>query len=161
MGLQVWLPLNGNLENKGLADVSVTNDGASIGDDGKIGKCYNFGTAKSYLLIPKESMTSATEATVCFWLKILSWNASYATFFQAGKGSNPWNNYIFGFLRYSTYSSCCFTISNGSTASNESYLTPNLELNTWYHIGLVYKSGHCLIYINGDLYHDYGLILEQ
>jgi len=155
MGLQIWLPLNGSLENKGLTDVSVTNDGASIGDDGKIGKCYNFGTAKSYLLIPKESMTSATEATVCFWLKILSWNASYATFFQAGKGGYSWNNYIFGFLRYSTYSSCCFTISNGSTASNESYLIPNLELNTWYHIGLVYKSGHCLIYINGDLYHDY------
>lgn len=155
MGLQVWLPLNGNLENKGLTNVSVTNDGASIEDDGKIGKCYSFRTTKSYLLIPKESMTSVTEASVCFWLKILDWNASYATFFQAGKDGNAWNNYIFGFLRNSTQSTCCFTISNGSSASNASYLTPSLELNTWYHIGLVYKSGHCLIYINGDLYHDY------
>ena len=155
MGLQIWLPLNGNLENKGLTNVSITNDGASIEDDGKIGKCYSFGTAKSYLLIPKESMTSATEATVCFWLKILDWNVSYATFFQAGKGGNAWNNYIFGFLRNSTQSTCCFTISNGSSVSNASYLTPSLELNAWYHIGLVYKSGHCLIYINGDLYHDY------
>lgn len=155
MGLQIWLPLQGNLENKGLTDVSVTNNGASIEEDGKIGKCYNFGTAKSYLLIPKESMTSATEATVCFWLKILNWNTSYATFFQAGKGDIPWDNYIFGFLRYNTNSTCCFTISDGSSASNGNYLTPNLELNTWYHIGLVYKSGHCLIYINGDLYHDY------
>lgn len=155
MGLQIWLPLNGDLENKGLSDVSVTNNDASIGDNGKIGKCYNFETDKSYLLIPKESMTSTTEATVCFWLKILDWNASYATFFQAGKGANSWNNYIFGFLRYGTSSTCCFTISDGNSASNGDYSTPNLELNTWYHIGLVYKTGHCLIYINGDLYHDY------
>lgn len=155
MSLRIWLPLNGDLENKGLSDVSVTNNDASIGDNGKIGKCYNFETDKSYLLIPKESMTSATEATVCFWLKILDWNAYYATFFQAGKGANSWNNYIFGFLRYGTSSTCCFTISDGNSASNVDYLTPNLELNTWYHIGLVYKTGHCLIYINGDLYHDY------
>jgi len=155
MGLQIWLPLKGNLENKGLADVSVTNDGATIEDDGKIGSCYNFGTAKSYLLIPKESMTSITEATVCFWLKILSWNGTYVTYFQAGKGGYSWNNYIFGFLRNSSNSTCCFTISNGNTASSSNYLTSELELNTWYHIGLTYKSGHCLIYINGDLYHDY------
>ena len=100
-------------------------------------------------------MTSSTEMTVCFWLKILSWNTSYATFFQAGKGGISWNHYIFGFLRYSSSSTCCFTISDGNTASNGNYLTSDLELNTWYHIGLVYKTGHCLIYINGNLYHDY------
>ena len=155
MGLRIWLPLNGNLENKGLMNVPITNNGAIIENNGKFNKCYSFGTEQSYLNISKEAMTSSTEMTVCFWLKILSWNASYATFFQAGKGGNSWNHYIFGFLRYSSNSTCCFTISNGNTASNGNYLTSNLELNTWYHIGLVYKTGHCLIYINGNLYHDY------
>ena len=155
MGLQIWLPLNGNLENKGLMNVPITNNGATIENNGKFNKCYSFGTEQSYLNISKEAMTSSTEMTVCFWLKILSWNTSYATFFQAGKGGHFWDHYIFGFLRYSSNSTCCFTISDGSTASNGNYLTSNLELNTWYHIGLVYKTGHCLIYINGNLYHDY------
>ena len=42
MSLQVWLPLNGDLRNNGLADISVTNNGATINNAGKIGKCYSF-----------------------------------------------------------------------------------------------------------------------
>ena len=96
-----------------------------------------------------------SEASVCFWIKIIDWNTKYATFFQAGLGGVAWNNYIFGFLRNNGNSNCCFTISNGSSATNANYLTPNLNLNEWYHIGLVYKTGYCLIYINGILYQKY------
>ena len=157
MSLQVWLPLNGDLHNQGLkGDTIITNTNAVINNEGKIGKCYSFGTATSRINLSANAMSSFTgEASFCFWIKILSWNTSYATYFQAGMGSTPWAHYIFGFLRNNANSSCCFTISNGTTASNASYLTPNLELNTWYHIGLVYKTGHCLIYINGILYKDY------
>lgn len=42
MALQVWLPLNGTLENKGLSNVTVTNNGATVDNNGKIGKCYSF-----------------------------------------------------------------------------------------------------------------------
>lgn len=42
MSLQVWLPLNGNLNNQGLSNVTVTNYGATIESAGKIGQCYNF-----------------------------------------------------------------------------------------------------------------------
>lgn len=157
MSLQIWLPLNGNLNNLGLrGDVLPVATGTTIVSAGKIGSCYHFGTATSYITIPKEAMTSfTTEASVCFWFKIISWNTSYATFFQAGLGSNPWAHYIFGFLRNSTSSTCCFTISNGSSASYASYVTPAFDLNRWYHIALVYKTGHCLIYIDGELYKDY------
>ena len=96
-----------------------------------------------------------SEASVCFWIKIIDWNTKYATFFQAGLGGVAWNNYIFGFLRNNANSNCCFTISNGSSATNTNYLTPNLNLNEWYHIGLVYKTGYCSIYINGVLYQKY------
>jgi hypothetical protein len=101
-------------------------------------------------------MTSfTTECSVAFWLNILTWNTSYATFFQAGPASTPWTSYIFGLLRNYNASTCCFTISNGSSASNANYLTPAFDLNKWYHIVLIYKTGHCLIYINGQLYQDY------
>ena len=42
MSLKIWLPLNGTLDNQGLDDVVVTNNGATIDNNGKIGKCYNF-----------------------------------------------------------------------------------------------------------------------
>ena len=158
MSLQVWLPLNGNLDNLGLrGDVLATATGATVAAAGKIGKCYQFGTAASqYIDISKEAMTLlTTEASVCFWLKILTWNTNYATFFQAGAAGMAWKHYTFGLLRNNTASTCCFTISNGSSASNASYLTPALDLNKWYHITLIYKTGHCLIYINGQLYQDY------
>ena len=157
MALQVWLPLNGNLNNQGLSNYQVTNTNAIINTNGKIGECYQFGTGQSYLELPKECMRNlSTECTVSFWIKFITRNSSYETYFQAGLGGSAWNDYVFGLLRNSNGNSCCFTISNGSSASNASYTTPNLtELNTWYHITLVYKTGHCLVYINGELYQDY------
>ena len=50
MALRVWLPLNGTLENRGLSNITVTNNGAAVDNNGKIGKCYNFdGTSNSYI----------------------------------------------------------------------------------------------------------------
>lgn len=154
MGLKVWLPLTGTLENKGTSNVAVTNTGATVNTSGKLGSCYSFGTASSYMTLPASCMTDFTEGSVSFWINITSWNTSYATFFQAGKGSTAWNNYIFGFLRNGTASTCCFTISDSSTSSNASFLTPALSTATWYHIALAYKAGHCFIYVNGSLYAD-------
>jgi len=157
MSLRVWLPLNGDLTNNGLSDVTVTNNNAAVDTAGKIGSCYSFGTASSYLTMPSTTMTSLTdECTLSFWLYIISWNTAYATFFQAGTGSNPWNNYVFGVLRNSQTSKLCFTITNkDNTSSSASYLTSDLSTSTWYHLTFVYKTGHCLIYINGVLYKDY------
>lgn len=47
MSLQVWLPLNGNLNNQGLSNIAVTNNGATIDNNGKIGKCYKFDGSSS------------------------------------------------------------------------------------------------------------------
>lgn len=152
MSLQVWLPLNGDLTQQGLSGVEATNNGATVNNEGKIGKCYQFGTAASYMTIPAESMKTCTEASVSFWVKILSWNTSYATLFQAGTNGYSWQNYIFGVLRNSTNSTLCFTIGNGSTTSTTICQTSTLELNTWYHLTFTYNSnGDYSIYINGIL----------
>lgn len=156
MSLKVWLPLDGDLRNLGASNVEVTNNGATINNSGKIGSCYHFGTTTSSMSVSKEAMTSCTtECSVTFWLKIKTWNTSYATYFQAGLGGAPWTHYIFGFLRNATGNTACFTISNGSSASNAGYLTSTLELNKWYHIALTYKTGKCAIYLNGILDHEY------
>lgn len=156
MSLKVWLPLNGDLHNQGCSNASVTNTGATVNTTGKIGSCYSFGTSKSYLKFDNMNFIhNFTECSVSLWLKILSWNTSYATYFQFGLGSTPWAHYIFGLLRNSSASTLCFTISNGSSATNAGCLTPALELNTWYHLTLTYTAGHCKIYVNGIQTNDY------
>ena len=49
MALQVWLPLNGNLDNQGLSNITVINHGATVNDNGKIGKCYSFDGSSQFL----------------------------------------------------------------------------------------------------------------
>lgn len=157
MSLRVWLPFtDGTLRQQGLSNETATSGGTiNLTNTGKLGKCATFGSAAGGITIPASTMTSFTNCSVAFWLKINGWGSSYDTYFQAGTGSTPWNNYIFGFLRNNTNSTICFTISNGSSASNTNYLTSALSINTWYHIVLTYETGKCKIYLNGVLDHEY------
>ena len=155
MSLRVWLPLNGSLENKGLDDITPSLTGAvTVDNEGKIGECYKFGTSLGRITIPPTIMHNYTECSITFWVNILGWQTNWDTFFQAGLGTAPWNSYIFGVLRNSG-NSVVFTISDASSSSQGNYKSSDLILNTWYHLGFTYKSGHCCIYVNGNLYKDY------
>ena len=68
MGLQIWLPLQGNLENKGLSKVTLTTSGTPTIEDGKIGQCYTF-NEDSYLLSTETFLESATQYSLCCWFK--------------------------------------------------------------------------------------------
>lgn len=155
MSLRIWLPLNGNLDNKGLNGSIATLTGAvAVNNSGKFGKCYQFGTSTGRITLPKETMNDLTECSVSFWVNILGWQTNWDTFFQAGLGTSPWNSYIFGVLR-NQGNFLCFTIGDTSTSSQGSYKSSDLTLETWYHLTFIYKEGHCLIYINGELDKDY------
>lgn len=158
MSLQVWLPLTKDLRNQGLANVTVTNNGATFDSAGKLGGCYSFPTTGGNLDIPSNAMSSFISSNGCslaFWIKLNAWNTGYETYFQAGTGSTPWNNYIFGILRNNTASTVCFTIGNGSTVSNASYLTSAWETEVWFHMVFTYETGKCKIYKNGVLDKEY------
>ena len=158
MALQIWLPMTKDLRNQGLSNVTVINNEATFNSAGKLGGCYSFPTAGSNLSIPSNTMSSFTVSNGCslaFWIKLNTWYSSYATFFQAGTGSNPWSNYIFGVLRNGTNSTVCFTIGNGSTTSTNYYLTSAWETGTWFHVAFTYETGKCKIYKNGVLDKEY------
>lgn len=153
MSLVVWLPMTKDLRQQGLNDVIATSKGTvTLADSGKLGKCYQFNGGN--LILPSSSMTSFSECTVAFWVKINSWKTNWDTFFQAGLGSTPWNNYIFGVLRNSS-NYVVFTISNGSTTSSANYYSSALTLGEWMHLTFTYGDGKCKIYINGVLDHEY------
>lgn len=49
MALRVWLPLDGTLENKGVSNTTITNNGATVDTSGKIGSCYAFNGSTGYI----------------------------------------------------------------------------------------------------------------
>ena len=158
MSLVVWLPLTKDLRQQGLSDVEVTNNGAVFNSAGKLGGCYEFTSSGNNLSIPANAMNNFVAANGCslaFWIKVNNWYSSYATFFQAGMGSTAWTHYIFGILRNATNSTVCFTISNGSSASNANYLTSAWTTGEWMHVAFTYETGKCKIYLNGSLDKEY------
>lgn len=70
MALQVWLPLNGMLENKGLSNVTVTNGGATVDNNGKIGKCYSFDGNDDYIAFSGNFFKGGTSYpfSICMWI---------------------------------------------------------------------------------------------
>ena len=67
MALQVWLPLNGELENQGLAEVSVVNTGAVVDSAGKIGSCYACKT-NEYIDFTCD-LGIVEKFSIAFWIK--------------------------------------------------------------------------------------------
>ena len=72
MALRVWLPLNGNTNNYGISDVTVTNNGATVDNNGKIGKCYSFGSSKR-ITASKPNNLSTSSASLSCWVNLSSW----------------------------------------------------------------------------------------
>lgn len=64
----VWLPLNGNLDNQGLADVTVTNGTPAYRSNGKT-NLYGLDLSKKVTLnCPK--LRDCTQFSVSFWIKL-------------------------------------------------------------------------------------------
>lgn len=146
MSLQVWLPLNGNLNNQGLSKVTVTNSGATVDSNGKIGSCYSFDTGK-YLTVTKP-VALTKEISYSCWVNISSWNsATYDCILSIATGP-AWNNSIATLCRNSSNTNLTWNIANGSSRSYVNSKT-SLSLNTWYHVACTYDGAKLRIYING------------
>lgn len=154
MSLQVWLPLTKNLTQQGLSNVSATNNGATYqSTGGKLGGVYSFGTGASSLSLPTSTFTSLSgDFSVACWIKILSWNSSYATFWGATSTSASWANVIAALCRNGSSSKLIFCLGNDSQSITSSCSTvDDIQLNTWYHFTCVYTAGKAHLYQNGTL----------
>lgn len=79
MSLQVWLPLNGNINNQGVLDVSTSGAPASW-SNGKIGKCATFtGNIANRITTPDmQALRHTNNFSYCVWL-----NQNYSS--ESGK----------------------------------------------------------------------------
>ena len=70
MGLIHWWPLNGNLNDIGIGNNSLTdNGGVAFSDSGKIGQCANIGSGKS-LTTSDNLFNSYVSLSVAYWMKL-------------------------------------------------------------------------------------------
>ena len=156
MALRVWLPLNGNLENKGLSKLIKTSTSTpTFLDEGKMGKCLS--------LTPRVSFTGMSEMknfTILFWLKVDSCSADWADSlsFTTHKADGT-DGTVFRFEATKTSRACSFhNNGNYSITGGSRILITSSQFGEWHHCGFSYDGEHCYTYIDGVLtYTDTGL----
>lgn len=139
MSLQVWLPLNGDLHNQGLSNVIATNNGATIDNSGKIGKCYSFDGIDDYFTLTNINCNAWAQCTIAFWCYPTN-NFNYI-FLIRGGGAHRFRISGDGLV---------FRDTNHSNQANVPF-NATININTWNHIVCAYNRGEVFIYINGVL----------
>lgn len=142
MSLQVWLPLNGNINNQGLYELPAPVFNQFIYGDGKIGQ-----SAKKRIGWHLENEVLGNEWSVMTWLHV------------AGTFAPSSHNLIFC-KNISTSTDCqiYFSITGGAKSLNIGVNGPatslqynyNFTTNTWYHVGATYDGTTVSLYLNGD-----------
>ena len=149
MALQVWLPLNGTLENKGLSNVTVTGQGTVAYDNnGKIGKCFiSGGTSQNTNGISLNSnflsMFNTTKGcSVAAWIKPVGTHVHYnGTIISSGN----WNGscWAFGVSQDNT------RVDVFSSGYNR-WIDCNIPVNQWTHLACTFQNGTSKVYKNGE-----------
>ena len=155
MALKVWLPLNGNLDNQGLSNLSFINENVSnlvVDNNGKIGKCYSRPTKQTTgRIISDKTINLDNDFTMCCWANVSDGIAS-----ANGLVSNHDHSSNTGVgINVKYISSTDFRISwstgTGTGRTYESYYgTTNIK-DTWHHLALTYDktAKQLLLYVDG------------
>lgn len=141
MSLLVWLPMTKDLSDQGLGGCTITNDGATLDNNGKLGKCYNFDGTNDRILV--SGLNNPKNISVAFWIKRNANTGTRQFLFTAWNGISielSTTGAIFG----KVYSSAGETgYATGTTITTDS---------GWVHVVYTFqdKVGG-KIYINGEL----------
>ena len=159
MALQLWLPLNGTLENRGLSNVTASSTGATVSATGKIGPCYYLaGNTSSYIDTGFSSAFGTGDYSIAMWVKIprITSGSYFAIISSKGAGAAA-----SGVGIYWNYSQKRFLWSSADgTNAREIWMSTSVDLtelvyDKWIHIILVRNSSdakHGYFYINGERY---------
>lgn len=147
MALQVWLPLNGNLDNQGLDDVTIVANNSSYQNDGKIGKCLRLGYTNSFTI---PSMVGAKQMTIAYWCRV---NTATETnwldpiHFYSTDGNETYVS------RHEFFSNCENTGFWYKGGAIYIYSSP-IVIGEWNHFAFTfnYTTGEASFYLNGSLF---------
>ena len=140
MALQIWLPLNGNLNNQGLNTYTISNTGV-IDSLGKIGSCYSY--SKQYTLISGDIISNLSKFSISCWVYLT--NASTYNIFTSENASGYWQ-----FLLGNNSIKVRDSVSGLSGSRIEKTITA-IPSSVWVHVTVVYDEGVVKVYQNGVL----------
>ena len=140
MALQIWLPLNGNLNNQGLNTYTISNTGV-IDSLGKIGSCYSY--SKQYTLISGDIISNLSKFSISCWVYLT--NASTYNIFTSENSSGYWQ-----FLLGNNSIKVRDSVSGLSGSRIDKTITA-IPSSVWVHVTVVYDKGVVKVYQNGVL----------
>nr|DAH86150.1 MAG TPA: Concanavalin A-like lectin/glucanase superfamily protein [Bacteriophage sp.] len=146
MSLQVWLPLNGNINNQGICDSLEVSAGTPQYIDGKMGQGIDISHRVTFTGLPRLNNFS-----IFFWLKVDSCTVSWADSLGFDcKQADGTNAASFRF-EATTETRACSWHNNSpyGISSGSQILIQNYE--EWHHVGLTYDGDNVYSYIDGKL----------
>ena len=152
MSLQVWLPLNENIENLGICG-DITSTSTPEYTVGKLEKGISLNKRVDFTGLPK-----LTNFSIFFWARVDSCTTSWSDLLGfTCKQSNDASAAEFRFEATAETRACSwhnnspFGISSGTRILIQNY-------EEWHHVGVVYDGENIYSYIDGELtYTDTGL----
>ena len=149
MSLAVWLPLNGDLHNQGLSNVTVTNNGAIIDNSGKIGKCYSFNGNDSYISLSSNKLYDIFKGgsqpfSISFW--VYHADTTRAVLFG--------DHALTGAIDFNIELTVEHKIRFYWGSSPDKSFTPAITQAQWTHIVLTYDGSKILFFKDGILQTD-------
>lgn len=152
MGLQVWMPMIGSINNQGLSNLSNLSGNYVQGTCSTFGKCLNVPNS-SPISFMADGLVNAKKFSVCFWtLADNSTKADWNQMLQLGdkKTDGSWGS-NFRFESCKTYPHACSFHNNEEYAITGGSRILGSSNGTWYHVCVTYDGTELKSYTNGNL----------
>ena len=152
MGLQVWMPMIGNINNQGLSNLSYLSGNYVQGTCSTFGKCLNVPNS-SPISFTADGLVNAKKFSVCFWTLAdnstkADWNQMLILGDKKTDGSYESN---FRFESCTTYPRACSFHNNDIYAIADGSRILGSSNGTWYHVCVTYDGTELKSYTNGNL----------
>lgn len=153
MGLQVWMPMIGNINNQGLSNLSNLSGNYVQGTCSTFGKCLNVPNS-SPISFTADGLVNAKKFSVCFW--VLTDNGvstDWVRILQLGDKKS--DGTAGSTLRFEacggSYSIACGVYNGNTNAITDASPTLGTSKNTWYHICVTCNESNFKVYVNSNL----------
>lgn len=152
MGLQVWMPMIGNINNQGLSNLSNLSGKYVQGTCSTFGKCLNVPNS-SPISFTADGLVNAKKFSVCFWtLADKSTKTDWNQMLQLGdKKTDGSYGSNFRFESCTTYPHACSFHNNDKNAITARSRILGSSNSTWYHVCVTYDGTELKSYTNGNL----------
>lgn len=152
MGLQVWMPMIGNINNQGLSNLSNLSGKYVQGTCSTFGKCLNVPNS-SPISFTADGLVNAKKFSVCFWtLADNSTKADWNQMLKLGdKKTDGSDGSYFRFESCKTYPRACSFHNNDKNAITAASRILGSSNGTWYHVCVTYDGTELKSYTNGNL----------